>query len=79
MSTNYRAYKLTIVSGSTNVGKGTNYPNTWGIMKGGNNPSGSINLAGGGSLDFKDLDVHQIFPCYAKSVTVNSGTIMILE
>lgn len=79
MSTNYRAYKVSIVSGSTSLGKGTSYPNTWAIMKGQNNPSGSLELQGGGSIDFKDIDNHQIFPCYAKSVSLSSGTIMILE
>ena len=74
-----RINKVSIVSGSTNLGKGTGYPNVWGIMKGQNNPSGSLNLAGGGSIDFKDIDNHQIIPCYAASVTVNSGNIMILE
>ena len=79
MSTNYRAYKISIVSASCALGKGTAYPNTWGIMKGQNNPSGSVNLQGGGSLDFKDIDQHQIFPCYPQSVSVSSGTIIILQ
>ena len=34
-----RINKVSIVSGSTNLGKGTAYPNVWGIMKGQNNPS----------------------------------------
>ena len=79
MSTNYRAFKVSIVSSSVALGRGTSYPNVWGIMKGQNNPSGSVNLQGGGSLDFKDIEQHQIFPCYPKSVSVVTGTIMILE
>ena len=78
-ASSYRINKVSIVSGSTNLGKGTSYPNVWGIMKGQNNASGSLNLAGGGSISFQDIDQHQIIPCYALSVTVNSGTIMILE
>lgn len=79
MSTNYRAYKVNIVSSSVELGRGTSYPNTWGIMKGHNNPSGSINLEGGGSIDLKDIDNHAIFPCYPKSVTISSGTLIILQ
>ena len=78
-SVNYRINKVSVVSSSVALGKGTDYPNVWGVMKGQNNPSGSLNFAGGGSLDFKDIDQHQIIPCYAKSVSVSSGTIMILE
>ena len=79
MSTNFRINKVSMVSSSVSLGKGTAYPNTWGIMKGQNNPSGSLTLAGGGSIDFKDIEQHQIIPCYAKSVSLSSGTIMILE
>jgi len=79
MSTNYRAFKVSTVSSSVALGPGSNYPNTWGIMKGQNNPSGSVNLQGGGSLDFKDIEQHQIFPCYPQSVSVSSGTIIILQ
>ncbi len=79
MSTNYRANKITYVSGSTSLGKGTSFPNVWGIMKGQNNPSGSVTLHGGGSLDFKDIEQHQIFPCYPVSVSVVSGNIIVLE
>ena len=76
---NYRIYKVSLVSGSTSLGKGTNYPNVWGIMKGQNNPSGSVTMQGGGSINFTDIEQHQIIPCYPASVSVNSGTIMILE
>ena len=79
MSTNYRAFKVSTVSSSVALGNGTAYPNVWGIMRGEGNPSGSINLEGGGSLNLGSLDNHQIFPCYAKSITVTSGTIIILE
>ena len=78
-ASSYRINKVSVVSSSVALGKGTDYPNVWGIMKGQNNPSGSLNLAGGGSIDFKDIDQHQIIPCYASGVTVSSGTIMILE
>ena len=75
----YRAYKVSIVSGSTGLGIGTNYPNVWGVMKGQTNASGSLDLQGGGSVDLKDIDNHQIFPCYPAGIRVSSGTIMILE
>jgi hypothetical protein len=79
MSTNYRAFKVSIVSSSVALGKGTAYPNVWGIMRGEGNPSGSINLEGGGSINLTSIDNHQIFPCYPKSVTLSSGAIIILE
>jgi len=79
MSTNYRAYKITQVSGSCGLGPKSDYPRAWGMMKGQNNPSGSLTLEGGGTIDLKDIDQHQIFPCYPKSITIGSGTIMILE
>jgi hypothetical protein len=63
----YRIYKVSIVSGSTSLGKGTAYPNVWGIMRGEGNPSGSIALAGGGSINLASVDNHQIIPCYPKA------------
>ena len=78
-STAYRIYKVSLVSGSTSLGKGTDYPKAWGIMKGQNNPSGSVTMQGGGSISFTDFEQHQILPCYPKSVSVSSGDIYILE
>ena len=75
----YRAYKVSIVSGSTSLGKGTNYPNVWGIMRGEGNPSGSIALAGGGSISLASIDNHQIFPCYPIGLTISSGAVIVLE
>ncbi len=79
MSTNYRAYKVEVVSGSVALGPGSDRPSVWGVMKGQNNPSGSLTLEGGGSIDFKDIDQHQIFPCYPRLITVGSGTMYILS
>ena len=79
MSTNFRAYKIEFVSGSTSLGKGSSYPNVWGVMKGEANCSGSLTLAGGGNLSLASLDNHQIFPCYPTSVTVSAGTLIILS
>ncbi len=79
MSTNFRAYQIDLVSSSVALGPGTNYPKAWGVMKGQNNVNGSISLQGGGSLPLADLDAHQIFPCYPKSVTISSGGLYILS
>ncbi len=79
MSTNYRAYKIEAISGSTLLGPYSTHPNVWGIMKGQNNPSGSLTLEGGGSIDFKDIEQHQIFPCYPASITMGSGIIYLLS
>jgi hypothetical protein len=79
MSTNYRTSRVDIITGSVAVGKGTSYPNVWGIMKGHNNVSGSVSLKDGGSLNFDYLEKHQILPCYATSVTVTSGEIVVLS
>ena len=51
----------------------------WGIMKGESNPTGSITLEGGGSLNFASLDNHQIFPCYPASISMTSGSIILLS
>jgi hypothetical protein len=79
MSTNYRAYQVNLVSGSTALGNGSAYPKVWGIMKGQGSVNGSVSLQGGGSIDLNDLDVHQIFPCYPKSITINAGGLYILS
>jgi len=76
---NYRIYKATAVSSSVALGKGTDYPNVWGIMRGESNPSGSVQFAGGGGLNFGSIDNHQIIPCYPIGVTVSSGAIIVLE
>ena len=75
----YRAYKVSIVSGSVALGKGTDYPNVWGIMRGEGNPSGSISLQGGGSISLASINNHQIFPCYASGLTISSGAVIVLE
>jgi hypothetical protein len=74
-----RAYKATLVSGSTAVGKGTNYPNTWGIMRNTNVPTGSMALAGGGSIDLQALVTGQVFPCYVTGLTITGGSVYVLE
>jgi hypothetical protein len=76
---NYRISKASYVTSSVSLGKGTSYPNVWGVMKGQNNVSGSINLTGGGSIDFADIEKHQIINCYPNSVSISSGHIYILE
>lgn len=79
MSTNYRAYKVSIVSASCALGKGTSYPNVWGIMRGEGNPSGSILLQGGGSLNLASIDNHQIFPCYPAALQNLTGSVIVLQ
>lgn len=78
-STNYRAYKITQVSGSCGLGPKSDYPRVWGVMKGEGNCSGSVLLEGGGSINLASLDNHQIFPCYPKSLTITAGALLILE
>ena len=75
----YRAFKVSIVSSSVALGKGTAYPNVWGIMKGEGFPSGSIALAGGGSLNLGSIDNHQIFPCYPIALQNITGSVIVLE
>ena len=79
MSTNYRTYKIDLVSGSVAFGEYSQYPKAWGIMKGENNCSGSVLLEGGGSINLASLDNHQIFPCYPKQLTITAGALLILE
>ncbi len=79
MSTNYRAYKVSQVSGSVAFGEYSQHPKTWAIMKGESNCSGSILLEGGGSINLASLDNHQIFPCYPKYLTITAGSVLILE
>lgn len=75
----YRAFKVSIVSSSVALGKGTDYPNVWGIMKGEAMPSGSIALAGGGAINLGAIDNHQIFPCYPIALQNITGSVIILE
>ena len=75
----YRAYKVSIVSSSVALGKGTAYPNVWGIMRGEGNPSGSISLQGGGSINLASIDNHQIFPCYPVGLINITGSVIVLE
>ena len=75
----YRAYKVSIVSSSVALGKGTAYPNVWGIMRGEGNPSGSISLQGGGSINLASIDNHQIFPCYPAGLINITGSVIVLE
>jgi hypothetical protein len=75
----YRAYKIDLVSGSTALGEGSNYPKAWGIMKGEANASGSLSVQGGGIISLASIDNHQIFPCYPKLLTVSAGAIYILS
>ena len=75
----YRASKVSIVSGSVALGKGTAYPNVWGIMRGEGNPSGSIALAGGGIISLASIDNHQIFPCYPIALQNITGSVIVLE
>ena len=76
---NYRAYKIDFVSGSTGLGAGSPYPKAWGVMKGEANCSGSVLLEGGGTINLASLDNHQIFPCYPKLLTITAGSILILS
>ena len=75
----YRVYKISTVSGSVALGKGTDYPNVWGVMRGEGNPSGSLSLQGGGVINLVSIANHQIFPCYPNYLTISSGAMMILE
>ena len=75
----YRASKVSIVSGSVALGKGTAYPNVWGIMRGEGNPSGSIAMAGGGSINLASIDNHQIIPCYPIALQNITGSVIVLE
>ena len=75
----YRASKASIVSSSVSLGKGTAYPNVWGIMRGEGNPSGSIALSGGGSINLASIDNHQIFPCYPIALQNITGSVIVLE
>jgi hypothetical protein len=75
----YRVFKITAVSSSVALGKGTDYPNVWGIMRGAGNPSGSIALAGGGIINLVSIDKHQIFPCYPIALQNISGSVYVLE
>jgi hypothetical protein len=75
----YRAFKVSIVSSSVALGKGTAYPNVWGIMRGEGNPSGSITLQGGGSISLASIDNHQIFPCYPSGLINITGSVLVLE
>jgi hypothetical protein len=78
-STNYRAFSIAQVSASCGIGPGSAYPRAWGIMKGESNCSGSLLLEGGGSINLASLDNHQMFPCYAKTLTITAGSILILS
>jgi hypothetical protein len=75
----YRIYKVSQVSSSVALGKGTAYPNVWGIMRGEGNPSGSIAMAGGGSLNLGSIDNHQIIPCYPIALQNLTGSVLVLE
>lgn len=66
-------------SGSTALGEGSLYPKAWGIMKGEGNVSGSLTLAGGGTLNLASLDNHQIFHCYPKLLTITQGSLYVLS
>ena len=79
MSTNYRAFKVSIVSSSVALGRGTSYPNVWGIMRGEGNPSGSILMEGGGSMNLASIDNHQIFPCYPIALQNITGSVIVLQ
>jgi hypothetical protein len=80
MSTNYRAYKIDVVSsGSYALGGFSTYPNAWGIMKGEGNVSGSLTLEGGGNINLASINNHQIFPCYPKFLTITAGSLYILS
>jgi hypothetical protein len=75
----YRASKVSIVSSSVSLGKGTAYPNVWGVMRGEGNPSGSIAMAGGGSLSLGSLAAYQVFPCYPIALQNITGSVIVLE
>ena len=48
-------------------------------MRGEGNPSGSIALAGGGSINLASVDNHQIIPCYPIALQNITGSVMVLE
>jgi hypothetical protein len=48
-------------------------------MKGEGLPSGSIALAGGGSINLASIDNHQIFPCYPIALQNITGSVIVLE
>jgi hypothetical protein len=48
-------------------------------MRGEGNPSGSIRLAGGGSVSLASIDNHQIFPCYPAALNNLTGSVIVLE
>ena len=77
--TSYRAFRADIITGSITMGPNSQYSRVWGIMKGESSPTGSINLEGGGSINFASIDNHQIFPCYPKSITMVTGSIILLS
>lgn len=79
MSTNYRAYKVSTVSSSVALGPGSDYPKAWGIMRGEGNPSGSLVLQGGGTINLVSIDNHQIFPCYPAALINLTGSVIILQ
>jgi hypothetical protein len=78
-STNFRAFRADIITGSITMGPTSQYSRVWGIMRGEGNPTGSIALEGGGSINFVSIDNHQIFPCYPKSITMVTGSIILLS
>jgi len=41
--------------------------------------SGSIALAGGGSINLASIDNHQIFPCYPIALQNITGSVIVLE
>lgn len=79
MSTNYRTFSITPITGSVKLGLDSAYPRVWGIMKGEFGVSGSLTLEGGGSLNLGSLDYHQIFPCYPSAISCSAGTILLLS
>ena len=48
-------------------------------MRGEGNPSGSIAMAGGGSINLASIDNHQIFPCYPIALQNITGSVIVLE
>lgn len=78
-ATNYRAYRADTISGSVALGPGTAYPRVWGVMRGEGNPTGSLALEGGGTINLASIDNHQIFPCYPRAVTITQGSLIILS
>jgi hypothetical protein len=78
-STNFRAFRADTITGSITLGPNTQYSRVWGIMRGEGNPTGSLTLEGGGVINFVSIDNHQIFPCYPKSITMVTGSIILLS